>query len=110
VRIPLDEQLPRQPARKLRGHPLRTVQHQGWAGLTNGELLRRAAADGFETFVTADRNLQFQQNLQGSPLGIVVLVASSNALEDLLPLVSGLLDAIAEIRPGEIRRVAIRRD
>ncbi|HEV2099469.1 MAG TPA: hypothetical protein VGR45_11175, partial [Stellaceae bacterium] len=69
------------------GHLARTVQQQGWAGLTNGELLRRAAADGFEIFVTADRNLQFQQSLRGSRLGIVMLVAPSNALEDLLPLV-----------------------
>jgi hypothetical protein len=64
VRILLDEQLPRQLARELLGHQTRTVQQQGWAGLTNGELLRRAAADGFEIFVTAEPNLQFQQNLR----------------------------------------------
>ena len=63
------------------------MQQQGWAGLANGELLRRAAADMFDVFVTADQNLQFQQNLSGAPLGVVVLVARSNALEDLLPLV-----------------------
>jgi hypothetical protein len=39
-----------------------------------------------------------------------VLVALSNAIEDLLPLVPGLLDAIGEVRSGEIRRVAIRGD
>jgi predicted nuclease of predicted toxin-antitoxin system len=110
VRILLDEQLPRQLARELGGHQVRTVQQQGWAGLTNGDLLCRAAADGFEIFVTADRNLQFQQNLSGSPLGVIVLVALSNAIEDLLPLVPGLLDAIGEVRSGEIRRVAIRGD
>jgi predicted nuclease of predicted toxin-antitoxin system len=110
VRVLLDEQLPRQLARELRGHQTRTVQQQGWAGLTNGELLRRAAADGFEIFVTAGRNPQFQQNLRGSPLGVIVLVAPSNALVDLLPLVPGLLDAVTEVRPGEIQPVSIRRD
>jgi predicted nuclease of predicted toxin-antitoxin system len=110
VRILLDEQLPRQFARELRGHQARTVQQQGWAGLTNGELLRRAAADGFEIFITADRNLQFQQNLRGSPLGVIVLVAPSNALEDLLPLVPGVLNAVTEVRPGEIRPVSVSRD
>ncbi|HEY8872213.1 MAG TPA: DUF5615 family PIN-like protein [Stellaceae bacterium] len=106
MRILLDEQLPRQLARQLVGHEVRSVQQQGWAGLANGELLRRAAADMFDVFVTADQNLQFQQNLSGAPLGVVVLVARSNALEDLLPLVLPLLQAVQDARPGEVRRVA----
>jgi predicted nuclease of predicted toxin-antitoxin system len=107
VRILLDEQLPRQLARQLRGHQVRTVRQQGWDGLGNGELLRRAAAGGFEIFLTADQNLQFQQNLAGSPLGAIVLTARSNKLEDLAPLVPSLLQAIPETRPGEVRLVGI---
>jgi hypothetical protein len=105
VRVLLDEQLPRQLARELLGHVVRTVQQQGWAGLGNGELLRRAAAAGFEVFVTGDRNLEFQQNLAQSLLAVIVLAAPSNALEDLLPLVSSIDEAIAETRPGEVRRI-----
>jgi predicted nuclease of predicted toxin-antitoxin system len=109
VRILLDEQLPRQLARQFTDHDVRTVQRQGWAGLGNGELLRRAAAAGFEIFVTADQNLQFQQNLQQnlaySPLGVIVLVAPSNALEDLLPLVPSVLEAVRNARPGSVQRV-----
>jgi predicted nuclease of predicted toxin-antitoxin system len=63
VRVLLDEQLPRQLAQALPGHEVRTVQQQGWAGLGNGELLRRAAEAGFEVFLTADQNLEFQQSL-----------------------------------------------
>ena len=104
--ILLNEQLSRQLARQILNHQVRTVQQQGWAGLGNGALLRRAAADdGFDIFVTADQNLQFQQNLSGSPLGIVVLVARSNTFEDLIPLVPALLDAVTDSRPGDIRRV-----
>jgi len=76
VRVLLDEQLPRQLARELTGHDVRTVQQQGWAGLRNGELLRRAAEDGFEVFVTADQNIAFQQNLTGSPLRVIALTAT----------------------------------
>jgi predicted nuclease of predicted toxin-antitoxin system len=107
MRILLDEQLPRRLARQLVGHQVRTVQQQGWAGIGNGGLLRRAAADAFEIFVTADRNLQFQQNLAGAPLGVVILVAQSIRLEDLLPLIPSLLSALREVRPGEVRRVGI---
>ena len=105
MRILLDEQLPRQLARNLTGHEVRTVQQQGWAGSKNGELLRRAADEAFEVFVTADQNLEFQQSLTGSRLRVIVLVARSNALEDLLPLVPGLLAAIPKIQPGQVFRV-----
>ena len=79
MRILLDEQLPRE----LVGHEVHTVQQEDWAGLGNGELLRRAATAGFEVFVTADQNLQFQQNLAHSSLRVLVFAARSNALEDL---------------------------
>ena len=105
MRVLLDEQLPRQLAQQLSGHEVRTVQQQGWAGLQNGELLRRAAAEGFEVFLTADQNLEFQQNLLRSPLRVVVLEAPSNALEDLLPLVPGILRSIPDTVAGQVRRV-----
>jgi predicted nuclease of predicted toxin-antitoxin system len=106
MRVLLDEQLPRHLSRELTGHDVRTVQQQGWAGLQNGELLRRATVEGFEVFLTADQNLEYQQNLARSPLGVVVLVAASNALEDLLPLIPQTLRAIARSRPGKVVRVA----
>jgi len=76
-----------------------------WAGLKNGELLRVAADAGFEVLVTADRNLQFQQNLSQSRLGIILLIAPSNALEDILPLVPNLLATILKASPGRLLRV-----
>jgi hypothetical protein len=78
VRVLLDEQLPRRLARELTGHDIRTVQQQGWAGLQNGELLRRAADEGFDVFLTADQNLQFQQNLGRARMSVVVLVAQQD--------------------------------
>jgi predicted nuclease of predicted toxin-antitoxin system len=105
VRVLLDEQLPRQLAQALPGHDVRTVQQEGWAGLANGELLRRASEAGFQVFLTADQNLQFQQNLARSPLYVIVLVAPSNALEDLLPLLPAVLQAIPDVRPGHVQRV-----
>jgi hypothetical protein len=70
MRVLLDEQLPRHLVREIAGHDVSTVQQRGWAGLKNGELLRVAADAHFDVLVTADRNLQFQQNLSQSRLGI----------------------------------------
>ena len=105
MRVLLDEQLPRQLARHLVGHEVRTVQQQAWAGLKNGVLLTAAEAAGFAVFVTGDKNLEHQQNLAGRTLGVVVLTALSNALEDLIPLVPETLTAIARVQPGQVLRV-----
>jgi predicted nuclease of predicted toxin-antitoxin system len=107
MRVLLDEQLPRHLAREIAGPDVSTVQQRGWAGLKNGDLLRVAADAGFQILVTADRNLQFQQNLAQSQLGIILLVAPSNALEDLLPLVPNLCSAIPKSRPGQLLRVEL---
>jgi len=81
VRVLLDEELPRHLARELIGHHVRAVQEEGWSGLKNGDLLQRAADGGFEVFVTADQNLEFQQNLARSRLGVVVLTSSTPSRE-----------------------------
>ncbi len=109
TRILLDEQLPRQLAGHLAGrdaeHSVRTVKQESWAGLKNGALLDVAEAAGFSVLVTGDQNLEHQQNLTKRKLGVVVLGAPSNALEDLLPLVDKALIAINRVQPGQILRV-----
>ncbi|MEM7734244.1 MAG: DUF5615 family PIN-like protein [Deinococcota bacterium] len=40
-----------------------TVADRGWQGTTNGALLK-LAADEFDVFVTMDKSLQHQQNVQ----------------------------------------------
>ncbi len=105
MRILLDEQLPRQIAPYLIGHEVRTVKQQAWAGLKNGVLLTQAEAAGFSVFLTGDQNLEFQQNLSKWRLGVVVLRAASNTLEDLLPLIPAALTAIDAVEPGQVVRV-----
>jgi hypothetical protein len=105
VRILLDESLPRQLARELPGHDVRTVVQQKWAGVKNGELLRRAERDGFEAFITADQNLEYQQNLARSGLGVLIVKAATNKLADLQPLVPSILKGLSSMRPGTVVRV-----
>ena len=60
----MDECLPKDLVGWLKGLNVKTVQQVGWAGVKNGELLRRAESE-FDVFLTADRNLRYQQNLKG---------------------------------------------
>ena len=93
MRVLLDECLPKSLKRELVGHETRTAPEMGWASKRNGELLALAVGR-FEVFVTADRNLSYQQDPSAFDIAIVVLVARSNRLEDLRALVPRLLEVV----------------
>ena len=104
MRVLRDENLPHDLASALTGHAVSTVQGTGWAGLQNGELLRRAA-DEFDAFLTMDQNIVRQQNLGSLPFGIIVIRAKSNRIRDLLPLMDEVLNALARLQPGAVTSV-----
>lgn len=102
MRVLLDESLPRQLAQEFPEHEVRTVAEQGWKGMKNGDLLRRAASEGFDLFLTADQNLQYQQNLAKLGIGVVVIAARTNRLVDLRPLVSEVTRVLPTVGKGEV--------
>jgi len=57
----------------LLGHTVKTAAEQGWSTLENGKLLDAAEAAHFEVLLTTDKNIQYQQNLQGRTIAIVVI-------------------------------------
>ena len=107
MRVLIDESLPRQVVPLLTGHDARMVQTEGWSSVKNGELLRRAAAAGFEAFVTPDQKLEYQQNIPRVGLAVVVLIARTNRLEDIAPLVPRLLEVLSDVRAGTVTRVGV---
>ena len=72
----------------------------------NGELLAAMLASGWEVLITVDQNLRYQQNLSGTPIAILVLVATTNRLADLLPLVPAAEVALQTIQGGQIVEVS----
>ena len=105
MRILIDECTPRQLRADLPGHDVQTVAKMGWAGKKNGELLALMAGSGFEVLLTVDQNLRHQQNLAAHGIGIVVLVAPTNRLADLRPLMPSALKELATIVPGDVIEV-----
>lgn len=104
MRILLDESLPRPLSRLLAGHHVQTVTQMGWTGLSNGELLRQAA-DSFDAVLTADQNIEFQQDLRTLPVAVVVVVARTNRVESLRPLLPELLRVLDALQPRQLVRV-----
>ena len=82
LRILLDECVDRRLAIHISDHFVQTVQQAGFAGLKNGKLLSEAQKD-FDVFLTVDRNLTSQQNLEKFDIAIVILKSPSNRVDDL---------------------------
>lgn len=105
MRILLDESVPERIGALLQGHTWSSVRRQGWAGLQNGKLLATAAAS-FDALLTADKSMEFQQNLAALPMAIVVMRANSNRVEDLSKLVPAVLQALKTLQPKTLVKVA----
>ena len=104
MRVLLDECLPRKLAFELPGHEVSTVAGVGWSGTKNGALLRRTAGS-YDVFVTIDKRLHEQQRIP-TTLAVVTLVAYSNRMASLRPLIPSLLETPGVILPGQVKRIS----
>ena len=93
MRILIDECLPKKLKRELADHIVFMVQEKGWSGMKNGELLRVAKHE-FDVWVTADQNIEYQQNLNRFNIAVIVLVAPNNRLGTLLPMIPKLREVL----------------
>src|SRR5438309_10028380 len=73
MRILFDQGTPVQIRRSLEAHTVKTSREQGWGTLANRELLRVAEEAGFDVLLTTDKNMRYQQNLEGRRIAVVVL-------------------------------------
>lgn len=94
--------MPRKLRRELTSHDVRTVPEMGWSGKKNGELLQLVAPQGFEVLLTVDQSIRHQQNLQAAGVAVIVLVAPSNRLADLVPLMPSVQAALGSIKAGDV--------
>jgi hypothetical protein len=97
VKVLLDENLDHALRKHLGDHEVVTVAHMGWAGLKNGELLRRAEEQGIEVLLTGDQTLNAEQNLADRRLAVVALSAIELPIirENILAIVNAIGNATA---------------
>lgn len=88
MKILLDENMPTKVKYNFGpGFDVSTVRDMGWLGKKNGELLGLAAFYGFDIFITVDKNLKKQQNLNKVDLKFIVLQAKDNKHQTLQPFI-----------------------
>ena len=105
MRVLLDECIPRKLRDELPGHNVKTIAEMKWTGTKNGDLLKLAEV-GFDVLLTVDQGIPFQQNLAGTNLALVVIVAPSNDIKDLRPSMPEVLRVLISIQPGQTVRVS----
>ena len=67
-----------------------------WLGKKNGEPVSLMQQAGFETLITGDQNMQYQQNWLNYPLVVIVLVAYPKRYDKHLALIPQVLDLLAQ--------------
>ena len=71
--------------------------------MKNGELLRKAEADGFDVFVTGDKTMEYEQDMRGRRIAVISL--SVPRWQFVQHHVEGIAEAIATSEPGTFTRV-----
>ena len=104
MKVLLDECVDVRFAPHVTGFDAQTVQDKGWSGISNGKLLALAQAE-FDVFVTVDKNLSFQQHLPKFSIAVILIHCKSNRVQDLLPLLPELLDAIPKAIKSQVLHV-----
>lgn len=105
-RVLLDENLAVRLRLWLPGVDAVTVEFMGWKSVRNGELVRRARAEAFDVFVTADKALALAPRAW-APLGCVLLTSS---LTVRVHAAADRIDAAClAVRPGEVLTVQVWR-
>ncbi|MBI2357473.1 MAG: hypothetical protein HYV04_00905 [Deltaproteobacteria bacterium] len=105
MRILFDQGTPLPLRGHLSPHQVETAFERGWSTLRNSDLLAAAEREGFEVFVTTDKNLRNQQNFGGLTIAIVVLSSTSwPRIQKAAPAVKQAIDTAL---PGSFQEVEI---
>ncbi len=105
MRILFDQATPVPLRPYLVGHTVRTAAEEGWDRLRNGDLLSAAEEAGFNMLLTTDRNMRYQQNIEGRRIAVVIL--SRQQWPQLRPHVELVIDAVNTAKSGSYTEVEI---
>lgn len=105
MRVLLDHGVPAPLIAFLDAHEVVKAKDAGWDRLTNGELLAAAEEERFQVLVTTDKNLRYQQRLEGRRIAIVIL--GKQQWPDVRPCVERVVEAVNSVPAGGFAEVDI---
>jgi len=102
VKVLVDENLDETFPEFMPGHDVTHIAGAGWQGIKNGVLLEMAANAGFQVLVSADKNMPYQQSMNGRSLFLIVLDIHPNILVNQVACVEMIEKQIKTAKPGNV--------
>jgi hypothetical protein len=103
LRVLFDEDVPHKLVPFLAGHEIHTVVSMNWGGVQNGALLTLIEREGFEVFLTGDKNMPNQQQLAGRSFAVLIMSAINWPV--VRPHVDRIAAAVVAAKPGTVTLV-----
>jgi predicted nuclease of predicted toxin-antitoxin system len=103
LKVLFDEDVPAKLARSLPAHQIQTVVTMQWGGIKNGALLKLIEREGFNVFLTGDKNMEKQQRLEGRPFAVLIMSAINWPV--IRPHIDKISAAIGDARPGTVNTI-----
>jgi hypothetical protein len=75
-------------------HQVFTVKDMNWLGIKNGKLLKLLEENHFDIFISVDKNLPYQQDIEMLPVFIIILNVKRNVLARISSLYPNILESI----------------
>ena len=107
IRILLDQNAPLGLRRAFQQHEITHADELGWGRLRNGELIRAAEEAGFVIMITCDRNVRYQQNLEGRRIALIEL--SGGGWPTIRNHLDYILAAVEAAQPGSYTVITMPR-
>jgi predicted nuclease of predicted toxin-antitoxin system len=86
MKLSLDENLPNRLKEDFSGHKVYTIRELGWNGKKDAELLSLLEEQHFDSLLTFDKNMRYQQNSSKATVTVIVLSAKLNSYKELTKL------------------------
>ncbi|MEO8211124.1 MAG: DUF5615 family PIN-like protein [bacterium] len=106
MKILLDECLPVRLKKFLKEFEVFSVTEMGWRSLKNGKLLEAAVKNNFDVFMTVDKKLEYQQNLNSFNISVVVFIVTRNKIELLSPLIPQFIEISNALEKGKATTIS----
>ena len=103
MKILFDEDVPNKLARSLPQHEIHTVVNMQWGSLKNGALLTLIEREGFDVFLTGDKNMDKQQRLEGRPFAVLIMSAINWPV--IRPHIQDIALALDQAQPGTVKTI-----
>ena len=99
MRLLLDECVTHKLRPLVVGHDIFTTGYLGWKGTSNGRLIVRATAAGYDGVISTDKHIPDQTNERTLRIPVIILDVVNNDILTLRPLVPALLALLATNPP-----------